>query len=95
VVNPLGWVDPLGLAKNKSGGTPKDAREKVNRGQGPRDIKRIDKPEQGVPGSQWHAHDHNGGALNQDGSIHDKCPGFSNKVLRWLKDHGWNVDDWL
>lgn len=93
VVNPLGWIDPLGLAKNKSGGTPKDAQRKVDRGQGPRDIKRIDKPEQDVPGSQWHAHDHNGGALNQDGSIHDKCPGFSNKVLRWLQDHGWNVDD--
>lgn len=93
VVNPLGWIDPLGLSKNRSSGTPKDAREKVNKGQGPRDIKRIDKPEQDVPGSQWHAHDHNGGALNQDGSIHDKCPVFPNKVLRWLQDHGWNVDN--
>ncbi|SFA86946.1 RHS repeat-associated core domain-containing protein [Citrobacter amalonaticus] len=95
VVNPLGWIDPLGLAKNRSGSTPKDAREKVKKGQGPSDIKRIDKPEQDVPGSQWHAHDHKGGALNQDGSIHDKCPGFPNKVLRWLQDHGWNVDNWL
>lgn len=37
-------------------GTPKDAREAVRRGQGPREIGRIDKPEPGVPGSQWHAH---------------------------------------
>lgn len=96
VSNPLGWIDPLGLAKNKGGGTPKDAQKKVNRGQGPREIERIDNPKPNdVPGSQWHAHDQNGGALNLDGSIHDKCPNFPNKVLRWLQDHGWNMDNWL
>lgn len=93
--NPLGWIDPQGLAKNKGGGTPKDAKKAVDKQQGPREIERIDGPTQSVPGSQWHAHDKNGGALNQDGSIHDKCPSFPNKVLRWLQDYGWNVDDWL
>ncbi|WP_318390462.1 hypothetical protein [Enterobacter sp.] len=44
--------NPLGLAKHRSSGTPKDVQKKVDRRQVSRDIKRIDEPEQGVPGSQ-------------------------------------------
>ena len=71
--------------------TPKDAQRKVRRGQGPREITRIDAPEQSVPGSQWHAHGSNGGAINLDGSIHDRDPGFSRATYDWLRQHGWNI----
>ncbi|MGJ0429752.1 RHS repeat-associated core domain-containing protein, partial [Methylobacter sp.] len=94
-VNPVNWIDPLGLSC-----TPKDAQKKVNKGQGPVEIHRIDKPEPSVPGSQWHAHQSEQvkgkrPALNQDGSTHDGSPSFSKKTLKWLQEHGWNVDDWL
>ena len=77
--------------------TPKIAQNKVRKGQGPRDIKRIDAPEESVPGSQWHAHqtkevDGRNPALNQDGTPHDGMPNFSNKTRKWLKEHRWNTD---
>ena len=84
--NTIKWIDPLGLSC-----TPKDAQKKVRRGQGPREIVRIDAPESNIPGSQWHAHGTNGGAINLNGSIHDSDPLFSNKTLSWLRKHGWNV----
>jgi len=79
-------IDPWGLSCG-----PKDAQKKVARGQGASEITMIHKPEQSVPGSQWHAHGKNGGALNLDGSIHDADPKFSKKTLKWLREHGWNV----
>jgi len=85
-INTIKWIDPLGLDC-----TPKGAQKKVRKGQGPRQITRIDAPESSVPGSQWHAHGSNGGAINLDGSIHDADPKFSNKTLAWLREHGWNV----
>ena len=97
--NALGWVDPWGLARGPCGGTPKDAQKKVDKGQGPKDIKRIDEPEpESVPGSQWHAHQKKPvkgrhPALNQDGTTHDGPPSFSKKTLKWLKDHGWDVEE--
>jgi hypothetical protein len=77
-------------------GTPKEAQKKVLRDQGPRDIERIDEPEESVPGSQWHAHQKKvvkgkKPALNQDGSFHDGEPSLSAKTLKWLRDHGWNT----
>lgn len=95
VHNPNNWVDPFGLA-----GCPKSAQKKVLKGQGPRDIHRIDAPEQSVPGSQWHAHQSqmkNGKrpALNQDGTYHDGKPEFSKKTLKWLQENGWTVPDEL
>lgn len=81
------WIDPLGLRCQ----TPKDAQNKVKKGQGPKEVTRIDKPESSVPGSQWHAHGKNGGAINQDGTFHDGDPFFSNKTLKWLREHGWDV----
>lgn len=82
--------------KKKESGTPKEAREKVKKKQGPREIDRIDAPNQRVPKSQWHAHRHDTkGGLNQDGSFHDgKDPEFGNQTLRWLRDHGWKIP-WL
>jgi hypothetical protein len=71
--------------------TPKDAQRAVKRGQGPREVTRIDGPESSVPGSQWHAHGRNGGALNLDGTIHDADPYFSNGTLEWLRGFGWKV----
>jgi len=96
--NPLGWIDPWGLSKDTCVGTPRDAQKKVERGQGPRDIKRIDEPEQSVPVSQWHAHQTKpekgkNPALNQDGSIHDGTPTFSKKTLKWLRSYGWNIEN--
>ena len=90
--NALGWVDPWGL----SCGSPKEARNKNRKGQGPKEVTRIDPPDpDNVPGSQWHAHGKNGGAINTDGTIHDDDPKFSKVTLKWLKEHGWNMDDWL
>ena len=94
--NPVGWVDPLGLAKKKGvvGGTPKQAQIKVNREQAPSDIVRIDEPEQSVPKSQWHAHCPCGSGYNLDGTIHDKGKGdvaFSKKTIEWLNNHGWEI----
>jgi len=55
------------------------------------------KPEQSVPGSQWHAHqvdkvDGRNPALNLDGTSHDGAPTFSQRTLQWLKSFGWNID---
>uniref|UniRef100_UPI0039897434 RHS repeat-associated core domain-containing protein n=1 Tax=Edaphovirga cremea TaxID=2267246 RepID=UPI0039897434 len=76
VHNPTGYIDPLGLACICP---PKDAKNKVRKEQGPKEITRIDAPETSVPVSQWHAHGKNGGAINIDGSIHDGDPEFSKK----------------
>ena len=91
--NPVGWIDPLGLA-----GMPKDAQRRVLKDQGPKDITRIDRPEEQVPNSQWHAHCKCSAAINLDGTLHDagKAKGKSvqelfKKTLAWLKEHGWNT----
>ncbi|MEN5160723.1 RHS repeat domain-containing protein [Achromobacter spanius] len=94
--NPVEWVDPLGLARKKGGssGTPNQAQMKVERGQAPSEITRIDEPAPSVPNSQWHAHCRCGSGLNLDGSIHDKVNGkvtFSRKTIQWLREHGWSV----
>ena len=94
--NPVGWVDPFGLARKKRrlGGTPKEAQIKVKKEQAPPEIVRIDGPEQSVPNSQWHAHCPCGSGYNLDGTIHDKGKGdvsFSNKTVEWLNDHGWEI----
>nr|WP_225777269.1 RHS repeat-associated core domain-containing protein [Pseudomonas sp. Marseille-Q3773] len=93
--NPLEWIDPLGLAKVKPSGTPKQAQQKVRREQAPTEITRIDAPEKDVPKSQWHAHCPCGSGYNQDGSIHDKGKGevtFSKKTIEWLNTHGWRIE---
>ncbi len=77
-----------------SQGSAKDAQKKINKGQGPRDIDHIDSPNPDVPGSKWHAHGKGKrkGAVNTDGTIHDKhkgVPDLSGKSKKWLKNHGW------
>lgn len=73
-------------------GTPKQAQQKVRIGQGSKGVKRIDKPEESVPGSQWHAHANNDSALNMDGTIHDThrgIPPFTRDDKDFLFCHGW------
>ncbi len=92
--DPVNWIDPLGLAKVKEQGTPKQAQRKVEKKQGPSEITRIDGPEISVPNSQWHAHCKCGSGYNQDGTIHDKGKGdvtFSRKTIEWLNIHGWKI----
>ncbi len=76
-------------------GTPADAAKIVNiKRRGPKGIKRIDKPEESVPNSQYHAHAHNDAALNLDGTIHNKhrgIPPFSKDDRDFLFCHGWNT----
>ena len=48
--------------------------------------------EDNVPGSQWHAHDFGGEALNLDGTLHHKnYPNFNNDDRDFLFCHGWNI----
>lgn len=74
-------------------GTPAQARNIVNiNRRGPKGIKRIDKPEESVPGSQYHAHAYNDAALNVDGTVHDKhrgMPPFSKDDKDFLFCYGW------
>ena len=74
-------------------GTPAQARNIVNiNRRGPKGIKRIDKPEESVPGSQYHAHAYNDAALNVDGTVHDKHRGmqlFSKDDKDFLFCYGW------
>ena len=74
-------------------GQPEDARRKVRRGQGSKNISMIHRPnEDNVPGSQWHAHDFGGEALNLDGTLHHKnYPNFNNDDKDFLFCHGWNI----
>ncbi|WP_179108637.1 RHS repeat-associated core domain-containing protein, partial [Rodentibacter genomosp. 2] len=74
-------------------GRPQQAEKIVNiLHRGPRGIKRIDRPEESVPGSQFHAHAYNDAALNVDGTIHDKhrgMPPFSRDDRDFLFCYGW------
>ncbi|WP_459644525.1 polymorphic toxin-type HINT domain-containing protein [Kineococcus sp. NUM-3379] len=69
------------------------AQRAVDRGQAPRQIGRIDEPEESVPGSQWHAQGPGRGSpgINMDGSFHDGNPHWPGKVIGWLRDYGWQV----
>jgi RHS repeat-associated protein len=74
-------------------GTPADARRKVMRGQGPRGVSRIDRPNQ--TGDQWHAHNGPGegsDAVNLDGSArHGNNSWLTNVIRKFLAEHGWDV----
>lgn len=108
VDNPHTWLDPLGLKSEKCSRhherSPeeldklgKQAERAIDQKKAPRhvleEINRIDRPEQHVPGSRWHAQGSGQGApaINQDGTFRHGDPGFSNKTLKWLRQHGWNV----
>jgi hypothetical protein len=71
-------------------GTPKDAFNEYKKGRAPKGIDRIDNPKDG----QIHAHQKGKGATNADGTIHDKgkgAPKWSNKIVKWLRDYGFNI----
>ena len=77
--------------------TPSQAKIKVQRGQGPTGITRIDHP-RGQLGAQWEAHTGGEGspALKQDGTwkhVDSKKgpPKLPKKTLEWLREHEWNI----
>ena len=72
-------------------GTYTQAKIKVQRGQAPKGIVRIDPPHGGAPNAMVHAHSKNGGAYNLDGSIKDHMPDFKQDDLDFLYCHGWKV----
>lgn len=66
----------------------------VKKGQAPKEVNRVDKPH--VEGQQPHIHFKDGTSLNQDGTIHDAhngIPILSNKVVDWLTNNGWEVNN--
>jgi RHS repeat-associated protein len=67
------------------------AQKAVARGRGPREIGRIDAPEEHVPGSQWHAQGPGRGSpgINMDGTYHDGNPHWPSRVTDWLAEYGW------
>lgn len=65
--------------------------KEVERGQAPRDVKRVDNPH---PGSNAEPHVHfcDGTACNRSGTTHDAHRGDPNppkKTRQWLDSHGW------
>jgi RHS repeat-associated protein len=64
--------------------------KKVEKGQAPKEVDRVDKPH--VPGQQPHVHYKDGTSQNLDGTLHDAhkgVPNPSNKTIEWLLEHGW------
>ena len=67
--------------------------KKVEKGQAPNEVDRVDKPH--VEGKQPHVHFKDGTALNQDGTVHDVhkgTPNLSNKTKEWLENNNWKVN---
>jgi hypothetical protein len=75
--------------------TPKEAANKVLKGQGPNGIDRIDRPK--IKGEQWHAHlgpGEGSPAVNIDGTW--KHPnGLTNRQKEFVAVHGPSVLDWI
>ncbi|WP_252225078.1 hypothetical protein [Clostridium sp. ZBS2] len=74
--------------------SPSSLQKEVERGRAPKDVDRVDKPH--VKGQKPHVHLKDKTSLNNDGTIHDKHrgnPNVSNKVRKWLENHGWRVND--
>jgi RHS repeat-associated protein len=72
--------------------SPGSMQKKVEKGQAPREVDRVDKPH--VPGQKPHVHFKDGISLNNDGTVHDAhkgTPNPSNKTIDWLNDNGWKV----
>lgn len=71
--------------------TPKEARDVVRKGRGPRGIHRIDRPNR--KGEQWHAHlgpGEGSPAVNIDGTWKHKN-GLTARQREFLRKAGWNV----
>jgi hypothetical protein len=61
--------------------------KEVERDQAPREVDRVDKGR--GPNEQDHIHLKDGSAQNKDGSPKHGDPSPSNKLVEWLKKHGW------
>lgn len=77
---------------------PRVAKEALRRGQGPKGITRIDKPDPRYPHTQWEAHTGGRGspALLKDGTWKHMPEGTSppslpRKTIEWLRDHGCEI----
>jgi hypothetical protein len=83
------WQDVFDDANGRA------AQKAVARGQGPRQIGRIDAPEESVPGSQWHAQGPGKGSpgINMDGTYHDGNPNWPTQVIQWLIGYGWQIGE--
>jgi RHS repeat-associated protein len=68
---------------------PGRMQQEVERGQAPKDVKRVDPPHaEGEP----HVHYDNGTSSNQSGTVHDKGNGQPSPpkgTREWLEKHGW------
>lgn len=99
-VGTAGFVDSLvslsaiakggGSGGNGDGTSPGGLQKKVERGQAPRDVERVD-PAHTKTGEP-HVHYKDGTSSNKGGSTHDQkggTPNPPNKTRRWLKENGW------
>ena len=82
----------------KPSGTPRQAQQALRRGQGPRELTRIDEPARSNPTSAWEAHVGGTGspALRKDGRWKHvpkgtEPPRLKPATLDWLRDHGWDI----
>ena len=89
LLNPI-WIGGV----KWPGGCPADASKLLDKGRGPRGVARIDAPENGIPGSQWHAHSGGKGsaAVNVDGTAHHGDNSWITSPIReFLRAYGWNL----
>ena len=73
--------------------SPNQMQKKVEKGQAPNEVDRVDKPH--VEGQQPYVHFKARTALNQDGTVHDVhkgTPSPSNKTKEWLENNNWKVN---
>ncbi|MGN0495356.1 MAG: hypothetical protein ACI4GW_03955, partial [Lachnospiraceae bacterium] len=70
--------------------SPNQLQRQVERGQAPREVKRVDNSDEKY--AKPHVHFKDGTAIDIDGNVHDKhhgTPKLSREVLNWLHDNGW------
>ena len=92
------WIKKAVQEVEKKEKTPDSAgklQREVEKGQAPKDVERVDNGNPAT-GTKPHVHFKDGTSLNNDGTVHDKKngnPNPSNKTRKWLKSHGWKVND--
>ena len=86
-----------GYDRGTSGGSVNQMKQRVNKGQAPKSITRVDKMD-GNENKQHHVHFKDGSALNKDGTWkHTPKKGgehvFTNKEIEFLKYYGWTIPE--
>ena len=86
-----------GYDRGTSGGSVNQMKQRVNKGQAPKSITRVDKMD-GNENKQHHVHFKDGSALNKDGTWkHTPKKGgehvFTNKEIDFLKYYGWTIPE--